>query len=1486
MRRRYILAGAVVVSLLCGLGLKAQQADSSASNGAGAPDNTNPPASAQPASGTIPRLIKFAGAVKDLTGKVPSGVVSLTFSLYEQPEGGTPLWTESQSLMLDSLGHYTTLLGANSSEGLPLDLFTSSKALWVGVQPQLPGQPELPRVLLVAAPYALKSSDADTLGGLPASAYMLAPNANTAQGGSVTPLIGIQPPGGGGTPPPPPSPGPPSPNPINIPITGTGTANFAAMFTGSSTIGNSPIFSLGGNVGIGTTSPGATLDVHGTGNFSGNVTLSPLNGVNPTFTVTDTDGSTFSVTDYATFETSTASGGIISPLDPSAGSPGGSLTIQGRNGESNGTGAGSDVSVNGGIGVGGQGGNVNINGGQGPNGGNGGSINLTPGANEAVNVNGDLQVSKFISFSDGTTLSTGAVPTLTASSNNFTGGITANSFTGNGAGLTNLTPANISAGTAGINIAGTAATATNALNLGGQPATFFATTGPNTFAGTQTVGSGDLSVTTGNLDLPATTGPTVGVFNLGGTPFLHECCNTGGSLGYSNTFLGLSAGNFIGTGSQNTGIGFNVLTSDTTGSNNTANGTWALYNDTAGSDNTALGGWTLNFTTTGSDNTATGIKALAGNTTGNNNTAVGFQAGVSFVNGNTSGTDFQPDTGSGNTFIGASSGANVLNLSNATAIGLNAQVGESNALVLGCTAASCAIGTTPPYVGIGTSTPQFNLDVNGTANFANLVTFAAGQTFPGVGTVTGVSADSPLSVTNPFTTPTISFTGVLPLANGGTGSSTQNFVDLTSSQTILGTKTFNNIAASGITGSGSGGTISLNATNGDINLGNLEASSSSAGGAINLTAAGGISTGYLRAYGGGGGGDSGIQLGGGTQAGASGSGGSISVSALNGNISVSGDINTSGGGGGGYQTGGSGGSAGSISISASNGDISVSGPVLAAGGGGGGGSNNGLGAGSLGACGGGSIGGGGGSCGQGGGGYFGGGSSGNGYFGIGGAGGTAGVGVNGSAGTNVFLTAGNGGGSDTATGGNAGSLDLEPGIPGTGGGGAGQGGAIYLAHNGAGSVVVGPGDAMAGQTLVVAGSGTLTGNLTAPAVKDPTTGFTITLPVAGCGGGNVPVFNLTAGWGCGSGSSGGGINSVAATLPLTATTTNGNVNLVIQPCPAGEVYEFNATGEGCVAGSITLLAGTGSGILTAGTYSLGTPGTIAVDSTQVAFLNKAVTFANTASFGNGVYVTSTGSTGGNGVYAFSSGTASNGVYGSSSGASGSGINGSASGTGGAGVTGTSASGKGGWGGSFDGDIGVEGVQSSNGTYGVFAQGNLGATGTKPAVVALPDNRVVELYAMESPELWFEDFGSGQLRDGVAEVTLDSTFALASNTEPGYHVFLTPNGDCEGLFVAQKTATGFQVRELRGGKSNISFDYRIVAKRRGYESQRMDQLETDEATVQAIRGVVQNRPAHRKLIMPKPAAAPVPPNAPPAAPQPGSSTQAHPAPATELERSTR
>jgi hypothetical protein len=70
---------------------------------------------------------------------------------------------------------------------------------------------------------------------------------------------------------------------------------------------------------------------------------------------------------------------------------------------------------------------------------------------------------------------------------------------------------------------------------------------------------------------------------------------------------------------------------------------------------------------------------------------------------------------------------------------------------------------------------------------------------------------------------------------------------------------------------------------------------------------------------------------------------------------------------------------------------------------------------------------------------------------------------------------------------------------------------------------------------------------------------------------------------------------------------------------------------------------------------------------------------------------------------------------------------------------------------------------------------------------------------------------------------DPAFAATVNTGETYRVFLTPNGDCKGFYVAGKTAGGFAVRELGGGSSSISFDDRIVAKRLGYESARMEEV---------------------------------------------------------------
>jgi hypothetical protein len=73
----------------------------------------------------------------------------------------------------------------------------------------------------------------------------------------------------------------------------------------------------------------------------------------------------------------------------------------------------------------------------------------------------------------------------------------------------------------------------------------------------------------------------------------------------------------------------------------------------------------------------------------------------------------------------------------------------------------------------------------------------------------------------------------------------------------------------------------------------------------------------------------------------------------------------------------------------------------------------------------------------------------------------------------------------------------------------------------------------------------------------------------------------------------------------------------------------------------------------------------------------------------------------------------------------------------------------------------------------------------------------------------ESVGDGQLSAGSAYVTIDPAFAKHLDPSRAYHVFLTPNGDSNGLYVTGKTAAGFTVRESRHGTSTIAFDYRIV-----------------------------------------------------------------------------
>ncbi len=317
--------------------------------------------------------------------------------------------------------------------------------------------------------------------------------------------------------------------------------------------------------------------------------------------------------------------------------------------------------------------------------------------------------------------------------------------------------------TAGTGLTGGGSSGAITLNLDTTKVPLLAAA--NTFTGNQTV-NGNLSAT----GIVSGTSFEIGsdLFAFGsyanGNTFLGFAGNTT-TTGGGNTASGVYALGSNTTGWGNTATGFKVLQQNTTGVENTASGTYALNTNTSGWQNTAVGSFALQFNTTGYANTASGYEALVGNTTatgntasgtlalssnttGSNNSATGFQAlaantwGISNTasgayalmsnstgNGNTSGSyntasgyfagataDGSNLTGSNNSFLGANTALSTGALNDATAIGNNAEVSVSNAIVLGsilgtnnCQAASGCGNTS---VGIGTTAPAATLHLD------------------------------------------------------------------------------------------------------------------------------------------------------------------------------------------------------------------------------------------------------------------------------------------------------------------------------------------------------------------------------------------------------------------------------------------------------------------------------------------------------------------------------------------------------------------------------------------------------------------------------------------------------------------------------------------------------------------------------------------------------------------------------------------------------
>ena len=194
---------------------------------------------AAPADPPVPRLVKVAGTLPGVTG-----AATLRFALYADQAGETPLWAETQRVAVDDGGRFAAYLGASQAEGLPVELFATGEARWLAVQAD--GQAEQPRVLLVSVPYALKAADADTVGGKPLSAFVLA-GEQTGTGDDGLTYVNTRVLRQALS-------GPLAPTAGPLP-TSLGAPGYIGVFTGTADLGNSIMFQSGSSIGVNTTAP-------------------------------------------------------------------------------------------------------------------------------------------------------------------------------------------------------------------------------------------------------------------------------------------------------------------------------------------------------------------------------------------------------------------------------------------------------------------------------------------------------------------------------------------------------------------------------------------------------------------------------------------------------------------------------------------------------------------------------------------------------------------------------------------------------------------------------------------------------------------------------------------------------------------------------------------------------------------------------------------------------------------------------------------------------------------------------------------------------------------------------------------------------------------------------------------------------------------------------------------------------------------------------
>ena len=184
-----------------------------------------------------------------------------------------------------------------------------------------------------------------------------------------------------------------------------------------------------------------------------------------------------------------------------------------------------------------------------------------------------------------------------------------------------------------------------------------------------------------------------------GNSFFGNLAGTSNTIGGSNSFFGDRAGSSNTTGVNNSFFGFNTAINNTSGLGNSFFGSQAGFSNTTGGGNAFFGNSAGSGTTSGSANSFFGVSAGFNNITGKRNVMLGDHSNFRSTQASSTGAVASDE----NIFIGYQAGGAAARR-NAAAIGTNAFVACDDCMVL---------GTTGVKVGIGMTSPEQNLSVNG-----------------------------------------------------------------------------------------------------------------------------------------------------------------------------------------------------------------------------------------------------------------------------------------------------------------------------------------------------------------------------------------------------------------------------------------------------------------------------------------------------------------------------------------------------------------------------------------------------------------------------------------------------------------------------------------------------------------------------------------------------------------------------------------------------